>query len=222
MGIAVPQAASSGGIPRSVTLLALALATFMQVLDTTIANVSMPTIAGNLGVSSDQGTWVITSFAVANGCRVPLTGWLMRRYGVVRTFVVSVLLFTAGLVPVRHRLEPAVADLLPRPAGRRLGADDPGIAGIAADDLSAEQAGTALAIWSMTTLVAPICGPILGGYISDNYSLGLDLPDQRAGGNLSCAFVCWRSCNPRDADAASCRSTGWASRCWWCGSARCR
>ena len=56
----------------------------MQVLDTTIANVSIPTIAGNLGVSADQGTWVITSFAVANGVSVPLTGWLMGRYGVVQ------------------------------------------------------------------------------------------------------------------------------------------
>ena len=68
----------------------------MQVLDTTIANVSLPTIAGNLGVSTDQGTWVITAFAVANGIGVPLTGWLMGRYGVVRTFVVSVLAFTVA------------------------------------------------------------------------------------------------------------------------------
>jgi MFS transporter, DHA2 family, multidrug resistance protein len=62
------------GGARAITLLALALATFMQVLDTTIANVSIPTIAGNLGVSADQGTWVITSFAVANGVSVTLTG----------------------------------------------------------------------------------------------------------------------------------------------------
>src|SRR6202012_1500748 len=80
------------GGARSVTLLALALATFMQVLDTTIANVSIPTIAGDLGVSADQGTWIITSFAVANGVSVPLTGWLMQRYGLVRTFVTSGLL----------------------------------------------------------------------------------------------------------------------------------
>jgi MFS transporter, DHA2 family, multidrug resistance protein len=73
------------GIARSVTLIALAMATFMQVLDTTIANVSIPTIAGNLGVSTDQGTWIITSFAVANGVSVPLTGWLMRRFGTTPT-----------------------------------------------------------------------------------------------------------------------------------------
>src|SRR5215472_5355983 len=74
--------------------IALALGTFMQVLDSTIANVSIPTISGNLGVSPDQGTWVITLFAMANGVSVPLTGWLMGRYGVVKTFVASVAAFT--------------------------------------------------------------------------------------------------------------------------------
>ena len=82
------------GLTLAITSIALALGTFMQVLDGTIANVSIPTIAGNLGVSASQGTWVITSFAVANGVSVPLTGWLMGRYGVVRTFVGSVVLFT--------------------------------------------------------------------------------------------------------------------------------
>ncbi len=82
------------GMALGVTAFALALGTFMQVLDNTIANVSLPTIAGNLGASTDQGTWVITSFAVSNGVSVPLTGWLMGRYGVVRVFVLSVLLFT--------------------------------------------------------------------------------------------------------------------------------
>src|SRR6201992_1273431 len=76
--------------------IAVSLAVFMNVLDTSIANVSIPTIAGDLGVSSDQGTWVITSFAVSNGISVPLTGWLMQRFGVVRTFVLSVLAFTAA------------------------------------------------------------------------------------------------------------------------------
>src|SRR5882672_6444167 len=79
---------------KALASIALALGTFMQVLDTTIANVAIPTISGNLGASPDQGTWVITSFAVANGISVPLTGWVMQRYGVVRTFVASVTLFT--------------------------------------------------------------------------------------------------------------------------------
>ena len=73
--------------------LALSAATFMNVLDTSIANVSLPAIAGDLGVSPTQGTWVITSFAVANAIAVPLTGWLSQRFGQVRLFVASVTLF---------------------------------------------------------------------------------------------------------------------------------
>ena len=82
------------GTPLVIISVALAVATFMQVLDTTIANVSVPTIAGDLGVSADQGTWVITAFAVSNGVALPLTGWLMQRFGVVKVFTVSVSLFT--------------------------------------------------------------------------------------------------------------------------------
>ena len=92
----VAPAPALAGRTKALTAVALALGTFMQVLDTSIANVSIPTISGDLGVSSDQGTWVITSFAVANGVSVPLTGWLMQRFGVVRTFVASVALFTVA------------------------------------------------------------------------------------------------------------------------------
>src|SRR6058998_2036478 len=73
--------------------LALSAATFMNVLDTSIANVSLPAIAGDLGVSPNQGTWVITSFAVANGISVPLTGWLTRRFGQVKLFLATTALF---------------------------------------------------------------------------------------------------------------------------------
>src|SRR5688572_18954753 len=84
--------------------IALSLATFMNVLDSSIANVSIPAIAGDLGVSPGQGTWVITSFGVANAISVPLTGWLTQRFGAVRLFVASVLLFViaswlCGLAP---------------------------------------------------------------------------------------------------------------------------
>ena len=84
--------------------IALSLATFMNVLDTSIANVSIPAIAGDMGVSPAQGTWVITSFAVANAISVPLTGWLTQRFGQVRLFTMSVLLFVlaswlCGLAP---------------------------------------------------------------------------------------------------------------------------
>src|SRR5437660_8056606 len=76
--------------------IALSLATFMNVLDTSIANVSIPAIAGDLGVSPDQGTWVITSFGVANAISLPLTGWLTRRFGAVKLFTASVALFVVA------------------------------------------------------------------------------------------------------------------------------
>src|SRR5262245_12489975 len=82
------------GAGLAITAVAIALGTFIQALGPRLANVSLPTTAGALGVSTSQGTWVITSFAVANGVSVPLTGWLMGRYGVVKVFVGSVLLFT--------------------------------------------------------------------------------------------------------------------------------
>ena len=71
------------GAALAITAFALAMGTFTQVLDTTIANVSLPTIAGDLGASTDQSTWIITSFVVANVICVPITGWQMQRYGVV-------------------------------------------------------------------------------------------------------------------------------------------
>src|ERR1700744_2041902 len=89
-----PMPAAMTGPLLAIPSIALALGTFMQVLDSTIANVSIPTISGNLGVSTSQGTWVITSFAVSNGISVPLTGWLMGRFGVVKVFLASVVMFT--------------------------------------------------------------------------------------------------------------------------------
>ncbi len=123
------------GNARLLATLALSLATFMNVLDTTIANVSLPAIAGDMGVSPNQGTWVITSFAVANAISVPLTGWLTQRFGQVRLFVTSVLLFHAGLVPVRHGQQPAYADWIPYPAGGGRRAHDPVVAGTSAFQL---------------------------------------------------------------------------------------
>jgi DHA2 family multidrug resistance protein len=160
-----------GGV-LAVTALVLAMGTFMQVLDSTIANVSLPTIAGNLGVSTNQGTWVITAFAVANGIGVPLTGWLMGRYGVVRTFTFSVLAFTIAslLCGIAWSLSSLVFFRVLQ--GAVSGPMIPGSQALLISIFPHNKRGTALGIWSITTLVAPICGPILGGYISDNYHWG--------------------------------------------------
>src|ERR1700739_1905483 len=158
------------GATLAITATALALGTFMQVLDTTIANVSIPTIAGDLGVSADQGTWIITSFAVANGVSVPLTGWLMQRYGVVRTFVMSVLLFTIAsfLCGIAWSLPSLI--LFRVLQGAVSGPMIPGSQALLISIFPPHKRDTALGIWSITTLVAPAIGPILGGYISDNWT----------------------------------------------------
>ncbi len=148
----------------------LSLATFMQVLDTTIANVSLPTIAGNLGVSSDQSTWVITSFAVSQAISLPLTGFLSRRVGEVRLFVWCTLLFvlasflcgvsqSMGMLIAFRAIQGAVAGPM-YPITQSL------MIGI----YPAQKRGMALSLLSMVAVVAPITGPILGGWITDNYS----------------------------------------------------
>jgi DHA2 family multidrug resistance protein len=148
--------------------IALSLATFMNVLDTSIANVSLPAIAGDLGVSPEQGTWIITSFGVANAISVPLTGWLTQRIGQVRLFTASVLLFMiasllCGLAPsfelliVFRVIQGAVAGPMIPLSQTLLLASYP-----------RAKAGTALGMWSITTLVAPVAGPLLGGWITDN------------------------------------------------------
>src|ERR1700729_1215725 len=181
----------SGGA-RTITLLALALATFMQVLDTTIANVSIPTIAGNLGVSSDQGTWIITSFAVANGVSVPLTGWLMQRFGVVRTFVISVVLFTIAslLCGLAWSLPSLIAFRVLQ--GAVSGPMIPGSQALLINVFGPAKRNTALTVWSLTTLVAPIAGPLLGGYISDNYVWPwIFLINVPVG--IICTIICWNN-----------------------------
>ncbi len=181
----------------TITSIALALGTFMQVLDTTIANVSLPTIAGNLGVSADQGTWVVTAFAVANGASVPLTGWLMGRYGVVKTFVGSVALFTLAsfLCGISWNLPSLIVFRILQ--GAVSGPMIPGSQALLIMIFPPQRRGTALAIWSMTTLVAPICGPILGGYISDNISWPwiflINLPV-----GIICTLICWRNMKSRE------------------------
>ncbi len=185
------------GAPLAITALALALGTFMQVLDSTIANVSLPTIAGNLGVSTNQGTWVITSFAVANGIGVPLTGWLMGRYGVVRTFVFSVIAFTVAsfLCGIAWNLSSLIFFRVLQ--GGTSGPMIPGSQALLISIFPAHKRATALGIWAITTLVAPICGPILGGYISDNYHWGwIFLINVPVG--LIVAFLAWRMLESRE------------------------
>jgi MFS transporter, DHA2 family, multidrug resistance protein len=147
----------------------LALGNFIAVLDMTITNVAVPTIAGDLGITNSQGTWVITSYAVAEAISVPLTGWLANRFGSVRVFLVAMLMF--GLFSLLCGL----ANSLPTLVGARI---LQGLAGGPMMPLSQtlllrifprEKAAAAMALWAMTTLVAPVAGPVSGGWICDNF-----------------------------------------------------
>jgi len=148
----------------------IAGANFMVVLDMTIANVSIPNIAGSLGATTTQGTWVITSYAVAEAIVLPLTGWLSARFGLVRTFISATGLFV--LFSIFCGVATSLSMLV---AARVL----QGLAGGPLMPLSQtlllrifpkEQAGMAITLWSMTTLLAPITGPVLGGWICENWS----------------------------------------------------
>jgi DHA2 family multidrug resistance protein len=167
---AIPAPAPLVGAERALGTVMIAVATFMVVLDITVANVSVATISGNLGVSSTQGTWIVTSYAAAQAIAMPLTGWLTRRFGQVRLIVASVLLFTGAslLCGLAESLDALVffrvlqglvaGPMVPVSQSLLLATFGPG------------GAGTALSVWSMTATIAPITGPIIGGWITEQIS----------------------------------------------------
>lgn len=196
---------SAGGAPypplegatRIIGSIALSTAVFMNVLDTSIANVSIPTISGDLGVSTSQGTWVITSFAVANAITVPLTGWLTQRFGQVRLFLTSTLLFVLAswLCGFSPTLEALIGFRVLQ--GAVAGPMIPLSQALMLASFPKHKAGMALAVWSMTTLVAPVAGPLLGGWISDNYTwpwiFYINVPV-----GLLAAWISWRVYRDRE------------------------
>src|ERR1700681_2773728 len=146
----------------------LSLATFMNVLDTSIANVSIPAIAGDLGVSPDQGTWVITSFGVANAISLPLTGWLTRRFGQVRLFMSAVILFVIASFLCALAPNIGMLILFRIMQGAVAGPMIPLSQSLLLLSYPEAKAGTCHGMWSIATLVAPVVGPVLGGWITDN------------------------------------------------------
>jgi MFS transporter, DHA2 family, multidrug resistance protein len=150
--------------------LAVSLGIFMNVLDTSIANVAIPTIAGNMAVSADQGTWVITSFSVSTAIVLPLTGWLARRFGEVRLFVGSTALFiiTSVLCGLSTSLPMLVFFRVIQ--GAVAGPMIPLSQSLLLVNYPPEKKGFATGLWAMVAVAAPVIGPILGGYITDNYS----------------------------------------------------
>ncbi|RII30878.1 MAG: MFS transporter [Geobacter sp.] len=158
------------GARLALATFALSLATFMNVLDTTITNVCIPTISGDLGVSPSQGMWVITSFAVSNAIAVPLTGWLTQRIGQLRLFLWSVSLFILASLLCGCSVNLTMLVTFRVIQGLVAGPMIPLSMALLLQCFPKQKAGMAVAMWSMTTTVAPITGPILGGWLTDNVS----------------------------------------------------
>src|SRR5258706_7632800 len=153
-----------------VIAVAVSLAAFMEVLDTSIANVALPHIAGNLGASNDESTWVLTSYLVSNAIVLPISGWLVVWFGRKRFFLTCIVFFTissffCGIAPNLGLL------LLFRVLQGAFGGGlQPMAQAILGDTFPPEKRGLAFALYGVTAICAPAIGPTLGGWITDNYS----------------------------------------------------
>jgi len=160
----------TGGRGPWAVALTVTMATFMEVLDTSIANVSLPHIAGNLSVSQDQSTWVLTSYLVSNAIVLPVSGWLSTKFGRKRFYLTCVAIFTissflCGLAPNLGSL--VFFRILQGLGGGGLG---PSEQAILADTFPPAKRGMAFAVYGMAVVLAPAIGPTLGGYITDHFS----------------------------------------------------
>src|SRR3954452_18024718 len=150
--------------------LTVMLATFMEVLDTSVANVALPNIAGNLSITVDESTWVLTSYLVSNAIVLPISGWLATRFGRKRFYMTCVALFTVssflcGCAPTLGWL--LFFRIIQGLGGGGLG---PSEQAILADTFEPAKRGMAFAMYGMAVVLAPAIGPTLGGFITDNFS----------------------------------------------------
>ncbi len=148
----------------------VAMAAFMEVLDTTIVNVSLPHIAGNMSSTIDQSTWVLTSYLVANAIVLPLNGFMSALFGRKRYFLMCMMLFTVsslmcGMAPTFNTL--LIFRVLQCLGGGGL---QPGAQAILRDIFPLKKIGTAMAVYGIVVVVAPVLGPVLGGWITDSFS----------------------------------------------------
>ncbi|HEY8997448.1 MAG TPA: DHA2 family efflux MFS transporter permease subunit, partial [Edaphobacter sp.] len=153
-----------------IVAMVVTIGTFMEVLDTSIANVALPHISGSLSASQDEGAWVLTSYLVANAIVLPISGWISSVMGRKNFYLVSVFFFTVfsaacGLAPTLAML--ILFRVLQGLAGGGL---QPSVQAILADTFPGNKRGMAMALYTVAILVAPVLGPTLGGWITDNYS----------------------------------------------------
>src|SRR5947209_11113227 len=146
------------------------LATFMEVLDTSVANVALPHIAGNLSATPEEATWVLTSYLVSNAIILPATNWLGRFFGRKRFLIVCIAIFTlsSAVCGAAASLGMLIVARIAQGAGG--GALQPIAQAVLMESFPREKRGSAMAVFGMGVVVAPIIGPTLGGWITDNYS----------------------------------------------------
>ena len=160
----------TGGHNAWAIALVATIATFMEVLDTSIANVSLPHIAGSLSVSTDESTWVLTSYLVSNAIVLPISGWLSTKFGRKRFYMTCVALFTASsfLCGIAPNLPMLIFFRILQGIGG--GGLAPTEQSILADTFTPRRRGMAFAVYGMAVVLAPAVGPTLGGFITDHYS----------------------------------------------------
>jgi DHA2 family multidrug resistance protein len=146
------------------------LATFMVVLDSSVANVALPHIAGNLSASTDESTWVLTSYLVSNGIMLPASGWIARRIGRKRLLLISILLFTAASLLCGLAINMPMLIVARVLQGIGGGGMQPLAQSILLESFPPRRHGTAMAVFGVGVVVAPVIGPTLGGWITDSYS----------------------------------------------------
>jgi DHA2 family multidrug resistance protein len=148
----------------------VAMAAFMEVLDTSIANVALPYMAGSLGASNDQSTWVLTSYLVSNAIVLPISGWLAAAFGRKRFFMICLVIFT--LSSLLCGIAPSLGAIIFFRILQGIGGGglQPMAQAILADTFPPEKRGLAFALYGVTAIIAPTIGPTLGGWITDNYT----------------------------------------------------
>src|SRR5215471_14701805 len=142
----------------------VALAAFMEVLDTSIANVALPYIAGGLGASNDESTWVLTSYLAANAIVLPISGWLAGRFGRKRFFMLCIMLFTASSLLCGAAPSLAMLIIFRAMQGMGGGGLQPMAQAIPPDTFPPQKRGLAFALYGITAVIAPTVGPTMGGW----------------------------------------------------------
>src|SRR5436190_10287389 len=170
---AKPEPAPSAEFPHInpwIVAVSIMFATFLEVLDTTVVNVSLPHIAGSLSATPEEATWALTSYLVANAIVLPMTGWLASYFGRKRLLMTAVVGFTSasflcGLAPnlallVTFRILQGLTGGVLQPVSQA----------VMLEAFPPSQRGKAMGFWGLGIVVAPMLGPVLGGWLTDNYS----------------------------------------------------